>query len=206
MRLLYLAVALAWSSLAHADFRFEEHIGGGLEGGTIKDGASPDALAEAGTSVEWLPGHSNVGIGLHFDVIGRAPATYEGGEELVVDVTARYASDDRRFRGGLGLGYRYLGFAPGDARPNVNVGGYDLVRFDFSARFADWTIEEVPLPAFTVGLAGYVGWRMGCYLGTPTVAPYEDPVMVPALHCADTLTSTVTFGLQLSLETPRRPC
>lgn len=188
MRLAYvLAILTALPSSARAEILLGVHVGGGLEGGVgTTDAVRPDAVAEAGLMVEYLPARRSIGIAATVEAVGRLTPHYEGAEEIKLDVMARWSRADRRFRGGLGIGVRTMTLESG-----ASVRGYDLVRMDTTMVLARW---ELAPGAPEIRIEGYLGWTFGLYHDS-----YADPRsgdMEPVRHDVTAMTTTYVVGLR----------
>ena len=174
------------------DLGWGVHLGGGLEGGLITREPRPDAVAEAGMSVELLlPGRS-WGVGFTAEAVERL-TDIGASEEMKLDVSWRLATKDRRLRFGLGGGIRRLTYE--DMAETVR--GYDLVRLDMSATFARWDVAAV---GATAALDFHVAWTFGCYRDTLRGEPVGDqPAPMREIACLDTITTTTIIGFGTSI-------
>jgi len=188
-----IALVLALSSPAIAEVRAGVHMAGGLEGGLITGAAHPGGVAEAGMSLEALiPGWS-WGGGFSIESVGRTSSQFMSAEEIKIDATWRWASKNRKVRGGVGGGLRVLTFGEGAAARSVS--GIDLTRIDASMEGAHWQVGSA-----RVAVDFYVAWTFGCYSDTYTAMPVGD--MKPRtidVRCGETITTAYVFGLKTTV-------
>lgn len=186
-----LLLVVALTSPAAADLRWGVHMGGGLEGGLITGEPRPDGVAEAGMTVSTLLPDRNWGFGLGIESVGRLTSRYDAAEEIKLDLTVRWATANRRVRGGVGAGLRAMTFD--DQGPTVM--GIDLTRFDTEVEMAHWTVGNA-----LMSVDFYFSWTFGCYHDDYELMPVGD--MKPAtreVRCGDTITTTYVGGLQTSV-------
>lgn len=184
--MIVLAVLMVAASAA-AEVLLGVHAGGGLEGGVgTTDAVRPDAVAEAGLIVEYLPEDRGLGIAATLEAVGRLTPVYEDAEELKVDVMARWTRRDGRARIGAGLGVRSMALENGG-----RVRGYDLVRVDTTMVLARW---ELAPGALQIQIEGYLGWTFGVYDDSYADARVGD--MEPSRHAVTAMTTTYVVGLR----------
>lgn len=192
--LLLLLVLTAATSEVRADLRVGVHLGGGVEAGLITGKPRPDAVSEAGLSVEaFLPGRW-WGVGFTAEAVGRL-TDIRADEEAKLDVSFRWKYPRARARGGVGVGARLATLDRGDGMTEA-IHGYDLIRFDTAFELARWELARGP----TISLDGRIAWTFGCYRDQVTRPPVGDMVAPTRdLACTDTITNTYVFGIGTSV-------
>jgi len=196
---LLLAFALGLAS-APASARAEGWIGAtmgaGLEAASRR-GDAPTPLGSWGVSLGWMPSRGHLGVGLATALVGRASELFETHLEVQTDLMLRFASGDRRYRGGAGIGLRTITLAPAEG-PGRMLLGADLAHAELATHLRRWDSGDVALV-----LDGFATFTLGCYRGRLEEADLRDSPAT-TVGCADTLASTFVIGLGLGLETRRR--
>jgi len=185
VRVLLLVVLL--SSSAHADGRFDVHVGGGLEGGLIQGEPQPGLIAELGVGADYFAPDRKWGLGVVLERVGRRTADVSIAHEHKLDVVFRITHPKNRCIGGVGMGIRQLSIDAGKAS---TVWGVDLARMTF----------ELPLArAGRVGVQFYFTWTFGLYHGELYGERFGD--MPYPTKDYTTIASSYVLGLQTSIDT-----
>jgi len=187
--------------IAISDVRFGTHVGGGFEGGTILEEATPDALAEAGVFVDFIPPGWRMGFGIVWEKVKRRTSSEPIETETKVDVMVRVADKNRRIVGGFGAGIRrldiegesrMLGQQGATERLPSKVWGIDLMRMDLEVPFVRLTGKVGYL---SMGL--YFAWTFGMYRGEINETRIGD--MPYPKRDYSPLSSSYVAGIQTSL-------
>lgn len=177
---------------AAADVSLGVHLGGGMEGGMITGALRPDAVAETGVLVEYLPAGRRIGIAAIVEAVGRLTRPVDVTRELKADVLVRWALDDLGAHMGIGMGVRTITLPDG-----ATLRGYDLLRMEGNHRFATWAPANARA---RMALDGYLSWTFGCYVGSYTTPVAGDnPPKVHALGCLGGLTTTYVLGVRTTV-------
>lgn len=180
---------------ARADLWIGGSMGAGAEA-VSRRGDAPTGVGALGIHGWWLPDGARLGLGLTTTVLARTDTLFETHLAVTTDLMLRFATADRRIRGGLGPGLRLLTVTPPDGLPPKTLAGVDLVHVELGARLHRWVRNDV------LGLAveGFASWTLGCYRGRFAEEHLRD---APAMQvgCTDTLASTFVVGIGVGLDT-----
>lgn len=192
------ALALAFAA-APAPARAEGWMGATMGAGVeamSRRGDAPTPLGSWGVTFAWLPSRGRFGLGLSAALLGRTSELFESHAAVHSDLMLRFASGDRRLRGGLGLGLRTITLSPAEG-PSRLLLGADLAHAELATHLHRWDGEIALL------LDGFASFTIGCYRGRLAEADLRDSPAT-TVGCADTLASTFVVGVGLGLESRRR--
>jgi hypothetical protein len=171
-------------------------MGAGVEA-VSRRGDAPTPLGSWGATFGWLPSRGRLGIGFSTAVLGRTSELFESHAAVHSDLMLRFASADRRLRGGLGLGLRMISLTPAE-RPSRLLLGADLAHAELATHLHRWTDRDA-----TLLVDGFASFTIGCYRGRLEAGDLRDSPAT-TVGCADTLASTFVIGVGLGLATRRR--
>jgi hypothetical protein len=180
---------------AHAEAWMGATMGAGVEAASRR-GDAPTPLGSWGVTFGWIPSRGRFGIGVAGALLGRTSELFESHAAVHSDLMLRFASGDRRVRGGLGLGLRMITLTPAEQPPRTLLGA-DLAHAELATHLHRWD-DEIGLV-----LDGFASFTIGCYRGRLEEADLRDSPAT-TVGCADTLASTFVVGVGLAMATRRR--
>jgi hypothetical protein len=176
-------------SLARADAHFNAHFGVGI--GAFPERGYPSPAAEVGLLVDVLGKHG-LGIGAAIGTVARPGEDLSKYEEAKLDLLLRFATPNRRWRGGIGAGLRFRTPTPVDDVEPLGQRGVDLIRVDLSARLGNlYTTPDVVFSG-----DAFFTFTYGCFYREEAM---PDRPVARDLRCGDTMVVTYIVGLQFAI-------